>query len=128
MDVFCVDFAIAFGWTYCSRSFQNLSDAIAHIMAKKGVKLHRYIDDYIVVTSNHKAAEQFMLLCDLLHELGLPLNKDKLTPPTKQITCLGIDIDINNNTMSIAQDKGKAIYVECLAVSNITSLSKQAFQ
>ena len=102
-----------FGWTHISRSFQILSDAIAHIMAKKGVKLHCYIDDYTVATLKlFKATEQFLLLCDLLQELGLFLNKDKLTPPTKRLMCLGIDIDINNNTMSITQDKLKAIYNE----------------
>ena len=92
------------------------------------MKLHCYIDDYIVVTSKSKASEQFAMLCDLLDELGLPMNKDKLTPPSKRITCLGIDIDIENNTMSIAQNKVKAIYAECLAVSKKTVLSKQAFQ
>ena len=127
-DAFYLDLVITFGWTHGSGSFRIFSDAIAHIMAKKVAQLHCYIDDYIVVTSNSKAAEQFALLCDLLHELGLPLNKDKLTPPTKQITCLGIDINIDNDTMSIAPDKVKTIYAECLAVSNKTSLSKQAFQ
>ena len=127
-DAFYIDLAIAFGWTHGSGSFQLLSDAIAHIVAKRGLKLHCYIDDYIVVTSRSKAEKQFTLLCDLLHELGLPLNKDKLTPPTKRITCLGIDIDVDNNTMSIAQDKVKDIHTECLAVSKKTFLTKQAFQ
>ena len=58
---FYVDQAIAFGWTYRSRSFRIFSDAIAYIMAKKGVKMHCYIDDYIVVRSKLKATEQ--LLC-----------------------------------------------------------------
>ena len=51
-DAFCVDPVIAFGWTQGSGSFQILSDVIDHIMAKHEVKLHCYIDDYIVVTSN----------------------------------------------------------------------------
>ena len=97
-------------------------------MAKKGVKMHCYIDDYIVVTSKSEAFDQFTMLCDLLQELGLPMNGDKLTPPSKRITCLGIDIDISNNTRSIAQDKVDTIYTECLAVSKKTVLSKQAFQ
>ena len=127
-DAFFVDLSVAFGWKHGSGSFQILSDAIAHIMAKKGVKMHCYIDDYIVVTSKSKAFDQFAMLCDLLQELGLPMNGDKLTPPSKRITCLGIDIDIDNNTMSIAQDKVDDIYTECLAVSKKTVLSKQAFQ
>ena len=68
------------------------------------------------------------LLCDLLKELGLPLNQDKVTPPAKKLMCLGIDIDINNNTMNIAQNKLKANYEECIMVSCKTFLSKQAFQ
>ena len=108
-----MDPAIAFGWTHWSGSFQILSDAIAYIMAKKGVTLHCYIDDYIVVMSKLKATEQFSLLCDLLQELGLPFNKDKATSSSKRLACLGIDIEIDNNTMSIAQDKLKAIYEEC---------------
>ena len=123
---FYVDFAIAFGLTHGSRSFQILSDAVAYIMANKGVKLHCYIDDYNIVTSKLKDTEQFVDLCDLLQELGLPLNKSKVTLPTKRLTCLSIDIDITNNTMSIAQDKLEAIYEECSAVRNL--LSKQAFQ
>ena len=71
---FYVDLAIVFGWMHGSGSFQILSDTIAYIMAKKGVKLHCYIDDYIIVTSKLKATEQFSTLCDLLQELGLPLN------------------------------------------------------
>ena len=81
-----------------SGSLQILSDAIAHIMAKKGVKLHCYIDDYIVVTSKLQAIKQCSDLCDLLHELGIPL--DKLSPPTKKLMYSGIDIDIDNNTIS----------------------------
>ena len=127
-DAFYVNLAVPFGWKHGSGSFQILSDAISHIMAKEGVKLHCYIDDYIVVTSKSKASEQFAMLCDLLDELSLPMNKDKLTPPSKRITCLGIDIDIDNNTMSIARDKVKVIYAECLAVNKKTVLSKQAFQ
>ena len=101
----------------------NLSHPYGY-MAKKGVKLHCYI---IVVTTKLKATQQFSALCDLLHELGLPLNKSKVTPPTKRLTCLGIDIDIMNNTTNIAQDKLEAIYEECLAVRNKNFLSKQAF-
>ena len=125
---FYVDLVIAFGLTHRSRSFQILSDTIAYIMTKKGEKLHCYIDDYIVVTMKLKATEQFSTLCDLLQELGLPLNIDKVTPPTRSLTYLGIHIDIDNNTMSIAQDKLEVIYEECLAVSNKNVLSKQAFQ
>ena len=127
-NAFYVDLAIAFSWTHGSGAFQILSDAIAFIMAKKGVKLHCYIDDCIAITSKSKPTEEFRILCDLLLELGLPVNDNKLTPPTKSLTFLGIDINIDNNVMSIAQDKLNAISAECIAVSNKNSLSKHIFQ
>ena len=79
-DAFYADLAIAFCWTDGSGAFQILS-AVAFIMAKKGVKLHCYIDNYIVVSSKHNASGEFTSLCDLSTELGLPINESKLTPP-----------------------------------------------
>ena len=74
------DLEVTFGWTHGSASFQILSDPIAHIVAKANVKLHWYIDDYIAVVPKAKAGEKFQFVCDLLDELGLPLNYDKLSP------------------------------------------------
>ena len=77
---FYADQAVAFGWTHGSGAFQLLSDAIAHIVAKAGIKLHYYIDDYIAVVPKAEALEKFQFVCALLHELEIPLNCDKLTP------------------------------------------------
>ena len=85
-----------------------------------------YVFTRVVCYSVSKAAAQFTLLCDLLKDLGLPLNQDKVTPPTKKLACLGIDIDINTNTMSIAQEKLQDIYEACVQASNKTYLSRQA--
>ena len=78
---FYADLAVVFGWTHGSAAFQILSDSIAYIIAKAGIKLHRYIDDYIAVVPEAQAQEKFQFVCKLLHELGLPLNYDKLTHP-----------------------------------------------
>ena len=97
-------------------------------MKKEGVNLRCYIDDYIAVLPRVEADHIFQRLCALLDELGLPINYDKLTPPTKKLSCLGIGIDIDNNTMSIAEDKLKEIYAECLNVSTKTIISKSHYQ
>ena len=83
---------------------------------------------YIAVLPSTKADHVFQRLCALLDELGLPINYEKLTPPTKKLSCLGIDIDIDNNTMSIAEDKLKEIYAECIKVSTKTVISKRHYQ
>ena len=127
-NTFYVDVGIAFGWTHGSASFQLLSDAVAYIMSKEGITLRCYIDDYIAVVPKSKADTAFRKLCEVLSELGLPINRDKLTPPTKRLTCLGIDFDIENNIMRISEDKLQAIHAECIDVSTRTSLSKRKYQ
>ena len=120
-DAFYVDVGIAFGWTHGSASFQILSDAISFIMGKEGIRLRCYIDDYIAVVPKSKAQQAFMQLC-------LPINSEKLTPPTKRLTCLAIDIDVDNNTMSISQEKLEDIYAICLDVNTKSCILKRKYQ
>ena len=127
-DAFFIDVGVAFGWTHGSAWFQILSNAVAHIMSKEGVNLRCYIDDYIAVVPRSMADSIFQRLCLLLNELGLPINQDKLTPPTKGLECLGIYIDIDKNTMSISEEKLRAIYTECLDVSTKSIISRRKYQ
>ena len=123
-----VDGAIAFGWIHRSSAFQMTSDAIAHIMQTKNYKIFAYTDDYIMVGSKAHTERAFHELTALLTELGLPMNLDKRTPPTKALTCLGIRIDVASNTLSIDGQKLHQIYKECIHVSTKTHVSKKAMQ
>ena len=96
---------IVFGWTLGTAAFQLCSDAIAFIMAKQNVKLYCYIDDYVAVVPRARAEAAFQCLRTLVQDLGLPVNPDKLTPPTKRLTCLGTEVDIEANVLRIAPDK-----------------------
>ena len=78
-----IDGSAAFGWAHGSTSFQLLSDAVAHIMRRKGYNLFCYIDDYIAVLPKSKAGKAFDDLCALLIELGLPTSIEKKTPPAE---------------------------------------------
>ena len=106
-----IDTVIAFGWMHGMASYQLLSDAIVFMMHEKGVKVHPYIDNYVVVVPRSRADKAFDDLCSLLRELGLPINNAKLIPPTTCLTCLGVQHDISSNTMSITKKKIKDIYI-----------------
>ena len=110
------DLAVAFGWIHGSSSFQLVADVIMHIMKHKGFKTFAYIDDFILVNSKSKAQQAFDTLTDLLQELGLPMNNDKRSPPTRTLTCLGICIDLENNTVSIDKGKIEAIHDQCAKI------------
>ena len=70
----------------------------------------------------------FVKLSELFKELGLPMNPDKICPPTRTITCLGITIDLDNNSFSIEKSKVEEIYAECLQVKSKTNLTRRKFQ
>ena len=125
---FYLNQSIAFGWTHGSTAFQMVSDTVTHVMRKAGASDFAYIDDYIGVSPSHDAVCHFQQLHSLLQELGLPINKDKLNPPCKDLICLGIRIQIPEASLSIDPQKLKDIHNECLHVSNRTYLSKKNFQ
>ena len=122
-----LDKSVAFGWVHGTASYQLISDAVAYLMRDQ-VRLHCYIDDYVAVLPRVKAQEVFRHLCALLSELGLPLNTSKLTAPTKRITYLGIDIDVDSSTLSIPRVKLEEILAECNKVKYKKHLSRKAYQ
>ena len=123
-----LDLAVAFGWALGSSAFQLASDAIVSIMRDQGCSIFAYIDDFIIVSNADDAERHFHALSNLLDELGLPMNPSKCTPPCRALTCLGIHIDIDKNTLSIDKDKIQEIHQECLNVSTRTTLSRKNFQ
>ena len=126
-DVF-IDVSVAFSWVHGSASFQRVRDAVTYVMSQSGAKMFAYIDDYILISPKRHADQHFQRLASLLAELGLPSNPDKQTSPCHKLTCLGIQFDLDANTLSIQPEKLCAIYSECLATSNKRQLTKKAFQ
>ena len=107
-----VDGAVAFGWVHGSTAFQMVSDAIVHIMSKQGYKIFVYIDDFVAILPSNVATEAF--------QLGLPINPDKVIPPCKALTCLGIHINLEIKTYRIQE--------ECHLTRLKKHLSRKAFQ
>ena len=56
------------------------------------------------------------------------MNKDKCTPPSRVQTCLGITIDLDNNSFSIEKGKLEEIYKECIYVRAKQYLTCRQFQ
>ena len=58
-----------------------------------------------MVSQEADADRHFDKLSALFTELGLPMNIVKRSQPTRSLTCLGITIDLDNNSLSIDKDK-----------------------
>ena len=122
-----IDGAAAFGWAHGSAAFQMVSDAVVHIMSTRGYKIFAYIDDFVAVLPSDVATEAFQALYGLICELGLPINLDKVIPPCKALTCLGIHINLETRTLSIDSGKLEAIYKECHLTRLKNSYPKKLF-
>ena len=111
-----LDRIVAFGWVHSSAAFQMTSDAVIHIMAKEKCQIFAYINDFILVSQETDTDCHFDKRSALFTELGISMNTDKRTPPTRSLTCLGITIDLDNNSLSIDKYKLEEIYTECIKV------------
>ena len=88
-----------------SQIFQRLSDAVRHIMRQRGFCVIDYIDDYVGMGVPGVARASFASLFSLMKELGLTISDSKLVPPSTKVVCLGVLIDTEKGTVSIAPDK-----------------------
>ena len=126
--LYFLDQCVAFGCTHGSAAFQMVSDAVTFIMQKHGAKIFAYIDDYIGISEASDAMRHFNDLHALLIRLGLPINQQKLSPPSKTLTCLGVHIDTPKASLSIDQDKLTSIHKECFHIVDKKYLSRKNFQ
>ena len=90
--------------------------------------LFNYIDDLIYTGLPSQIQPSYQFLLQLLQELGLEISQKKLVPPDTVVTCLGIQIDTVNRTLSIPQQKLKEIVNLCNNWVTKTYCSKRALQ
>ena len=123
-----LDQAVAFGWVHGTSAFQMLSDAVTYLMAKRHHNIFAYIDDYVIVATRDTANAVFHDLLTLLLELGLPINETKLTPPSRTVTCLGISVNLDTNSLSIDNMKLQEIHLTSKNFVNKRYTSKKQLQ
>ena len=89
----CIDVALAFGFKNGAAACQLCTDVITHTLRRQKIWLMNYLDDYIGISQPHQANTHFHSLLNLLDQVGLPVNRNKVEAPNSVITCLGIQID-----------------------------------
>ena len=94
---------------HSTQIFQRLSDAIHHMMRHLGFDVINYVDDFVGVGTPSVAHHSYDALIELLQKLGLEVSSKKLVPPSTKATCLGIEIDSEQCTVAIPQDKLRQI-------------------
>ena len=104
-DRIFVDVALAFGFKGGASFCQLCTDAVTYLMSTKNYWVMSYLDDVIGVDNPEKALGAYHSLLNLLEQLGLPVNMDKISAPVSKLICLGIEVDAKTGTLSIPQEK-----------------------
>ena len=124
-----IDKSVPFGYRNGSQIFQRCTDAIRFTMQQHGFPhLFNYIDDLIYTGLPSQIHSSYQFLLQLLQELGLDISQKKLVPPDTVVTCLGIQIDTVNRTLSIPHQKLQEIVKLCKDWVSKTYCSKKALQ
>ena len=77
---------------------------------------------------HNNATHEFRTLYSLFEFPGLPINSKKVCPPSRSLTCMGIDINVDAGTMSIPLDKCIQILDMCKDIVNRKFISKKLLQ
>ena len=98
------------------------------ILAKQEVIVFNYIDNIYVCCHVYQATEPFKCLNKVISEVGLPINPDKVFPPTTVLSIMGIVIDVSQVTFSIEEKKLSEIHTLCLQAFLSEHMTKREFQ
>ena len=107
---------------------QRTTDILRYIMASLNIKVYNYVNDVICVHRGHNAMHEFYTLYSLFEFLGLPINPKKVCPPSKLLTCMGIDVNVDAGTLSIPLDKCIQILDMCKDIVKRKFILKKLLQ
>ena len=85
---------------------QQVAKFVVRAMERLGASTLIYLDNLFIEAATETAAKtHYDGALELLTGLGLPIAQDKLQPPARELVCLGINIDLATNTISIPDPK-----------------------
>ena len=97
-------------------------------MTQKGFSVTNYIDHTIEHSVVSKSHDSFQTLRAFLLELGFGISENKVVKPDTKVTCLGVDIDTVQFTLSIPSEKTAEILAECQLWANKQICTKKQLQ
>ena len=109
-----VDIAIPFGLRHGASACQRTTEAVieaAH--EKEEIDACPYIDDTVGVAVPEVAMDHYVALTDTMGELGLEAAPAKYTPPSTQLTWIGVTYDSVRMTMSIDSKRIEEALASC---------------
>ena len=95
------------GLACAPRYFTKILNPIFAHLRQQGHEVFQYLDDsFVVADSKQKCHDSLLALCTTLSDLGFVVHNDKsVLEPTKQLIFLGFQVDSQEMTVELTQDK-----------------------
>ena len=103
--------AMPFGLNIAPRTFTHLLAPVAAALRAQGIKIHRYLDDWLIrATSYQEANRHTSLVIQMLTDLGflIRLEKSDLTP-RRDFVFLGVNFNTLSHTVAPPPDKVQGV-------------------
>jgi hypothetical protein len=103
--------ALPFGLSVAPREWQRLMFPIIKHMRLQGCMCWVYLDDFLVLGKTEDEVDHFLsVLCCLLTDLGLEINKNKsVLEPTQKLIFLGFELDLKVGEVRVPNQKCKKV-------------------
>ena len=118
----------AFGHRTGSMGCSRLSDFIRYLHSQNGFYLLSYVDDLLGAEIPSRVQAGYDTLYQSLQDLNILVSRSKLCPPSTNITCLGIDIDSVEATLSVPEQKLQQILENCKDFLKLKKFTKRQLQ
>jgi len=101
------DTKLPFGAKSSPGIFHRLTQSVRRMMKRRGFDMIIvYLDDFLIIGKTYSECLQaYLLLMELLQELGFQISQHKLVPPSQCIIFLGVEIDSRSKTVSLPTAK-----------------------
>ena len=127
------DRRLPFGARMSSYTMQMAADFIIRAIRRRKICAYMYLDDIVIIGPTPQlAVSHYEQTLRLLDDLGLQVQVQvaakKLQPPSPQVRWLGIDFDVERNTISIPERKLREIQRCMAAAAKSESITKKQLQ
>ncbi|KAK3751282.1 hypothetical protein QZH41_002731, partial [Actinostola sp. cb2023] len=117
-DELYFDVVLPMGLRSAAMACQRITNAVCFICRSEGHGIISYLDDFIGVSEPASAWKSFNYCGSILEELGLEESLNKVCEPATVVTCLGVQFDTTQMTMSVTPQR--LAEIEALLVSWLT--------
>lgn len=122
------DVVLPMGLKTAAMACQRSTSAVCYMLTQDGCYVVNYLDDFIGVASPDKALQDYELCGSLLRDLGLQESPSKACPPSTVLTCLGVEVNTLDLTLSVTPARLQELETMLLQWSSRRSATKSELQ